>query len=205
MNTAIWHFLENTDFCEWWQLSVLKQVVCDWSQTENSCSEKCIFLLKSIVSKDISSNFFGCERHRSSLFQKGQRGTWSNIVLHEVQWFFIITMNPIEKVGFWGTYYIILAEFNEWYYSIYLLWIVFGNIEIMCIILLEVISFSKYFKLCSMRKKYKIRLNFNWAYFNTYFFCSTQMNYMISAFSMRKSIINVWIFPCFLLFAQFYY
>lgn len=40
ISTAIWHFLENTDFCEWWQVSVLKQVVCDWSWTENSCSEK---------------------------------------------------------------------------------------------------------------------------------------------------------------------
>lgn len=41
-----------------------------WSQTENSCSEKCIFLLKSIVSKNISSNFLGCERHRSSFFSE---------------------------------------------------------------------------------------------------------------------------------------
>lgn len=31
MNTAIWHILENTDFCEWWQLSVLKQIECDRS------------------------------------------------------------------------------------------------------------------------------------------------------------------------------
>lgn len=110
MNTAIWHFLENTDFCEWWQLSVLKQIECDWSQTENSCSDKCIFLLKSIVSKNISCNFLESERLRSSSFQKGQKGTWYNIILHEVQWcvvcgfFFLINMNPIGKLGFWEIY-----------------------------------------------------------------------------------------------------
>lgn len=120
-NTAICHFLENTDFCEWWQLSLLKQIECDWSQTENSCCDKCTFLLKSILSKNISCNFLGCERHWSSSFQKGQKDTWYDIILHKVQWyFFLIYMNPIEKLGFWGTYQFVLVEFNEWCNPMYL-------------------------------------------------------------------------------------
>lgn len=98
MNTAILLFLENTNFCEWWQLSLLKQIECDWSQTENSCSDKCIFLWKSIVSKNISCNVFGCERLWS--FQKGQKDTWYNIILQEVQNFFPDTYESCWKIRF---------------------------------------------------------------------------------------------------------
>lgn len=133
MNTAIWHFLENTDFCEWWQLSVLKQVLCD-PKLKIAALKNAYFFWRALCQRTFLLSFLGV-RDRSSLFQKGQKGTWSNIVLCEVQWFFLELWILLQKYVSEGPIILFLTD------------------KILCIILLELFGFHKYLKLCNMSQK----------------------------------------------------